>query len=232
MENSDIYKKKWCDTMIRRERKHRISRNGADAVFSFFKMLDKTVPKRYAKKAVLLAQSQAPLSFMFPTQAITIFDEINGSGSSLIYDDEPSTILGITISQENASGNGSYTELLCGNDTVAKNNTASKYFHAPLSFPCEEGISVENTAGGNVTFSVTIVPFLYSEQATSTEIATSSDISVVGTMSAGEVMLSLLVFILIVIELFKTLAQALRTVNKKRKQLAYAGGDVDINELP
>jgi len=171
--------------------------------------------------------------FMFPNGALTIFDEITGSGSDLIFDNGSSTVLAVTLSQSEPSNE---TEIQCGGDTIAKNYATTTYFHALLSAPCEESLTVENDGPGNVSFSIVYVPYLMSETQPhyepSQNIATSTDISVYGSMSAGEVILSVLLLILIVIELFKTLAQALRSVNSKRKYLAYAGGDVEVIESP
>lgn len=170
---------------------------------------------------------------MFPNSALTIYDEINGSGSDLIFDNGSSTILAFTLTQSEPSN---VTELQCGGETLAKNYATTTNFSVLLSAPCTEGVTVENDGPGNVSFSLVYVPYLKTEVQPNYEptlnIATSSDIQVYGSMSAGEAILSLLLLMLIVIELFKTLAQSLRTVNKKRKQLAYSGGDVDINELP
>jgi len=64
----------------------------------------------------------------------------------------------------------------------------------------------------------------------STSIATSTDISIYGSFTAGEVLISLMLFVMIVIELCKMIASGLSAVKTKKKFLGYSGGDVEVRE--
>jgi hypothetical protein len=64
-----------------------------------------------------------------------------------------------------------------------------------------------------------------------TTIATSTNIKIYGAFSAGEVLIALFLFLLIVIELSKTIiAQGLSNIKTKKKFLGYSGGDVEVRE--
>lgn len=65
--------------------------------------------------------------------------------------------------------------------------------------------------------------------ATSTAaIATTSDIVLVPTLTAGEVLVALFLFVLILIALGKGVLAALDRIVTKKKIIAYSGGDVEI----
>lgn len=64
--------------------------------------------------------------------------------------------------------------------------------------------------------------------ASSTPIATSSDIVVLPTMSAGEVLVAFLLFCTIMIELTRLVLASLDRVALKKSYLGYSGGDVEI----
>lgn len=63
-----------------------------------------------------------------------------------------------------------------------------------------------------------------------TTIASSSDIKIYGSMSAGEIVISLLLFILIWIKLLEMLARGLSNIKTKKTFLSYSGGDVEIRD--
>lgn len=63
-----------------------------------------------------------------------------------------------------------------------------------------------------------------------TTTATSSDIQLYASFTAGEVIMTLLMFILIVIELFKILTRALDRINTKKKWLGYTNAEVEIRD--
>lgn len=68
--------------------------------------------------------------------------------------------------------------------------------------------------------------------APTTTIASSTDIQLYASFTAGEVLTILLMFILIVIELMKMIARALSAIKTKKQYLAYGGGDVELrNDL-
>jgi hypothetical protein len=66
--------------------------------------------------------------------------------------------------------------------------------------------------------------------APTTTIASSTDIQLYASFTAGEIFMSLLMFILIVIELVKMLACAFSSINTKKTFLAYSGGDVEVRK--
>jgi len=63
-----------------------------------------------------------------------------------------------------------------------------------------------------------------------TTTATSTDIQMYASFTAGEVLMTMLMFILIVIELMKMLSRALDRVKTKKKFLGYSTSEVEIKE--
>ena len=63
---------------------------------------------------------------------------------------------------------------------------------------------------------------------TTQPIATTSDIVILPTMTAGEVLIAFFLFVLVLLSLARMLFSALDRVRTKRKIMAYAGGDVEI----
>jgi len=61
-------------------------------------------------------------------------------------------------------------------------------------------------------------------------IATTTDIVILPTYTAGEVLISFFLFVLILLQLLQMLLRALDRVKTKRKYLGYAGGDVEIRD--
>jgi len=66
--------------------------------------------------------------------------------------------------------------------------------------------------------------------APTTTIASTTDIQVYGSFTAGEILTIMLMFLLIVIELLKMLFRALDRIGTKKKYIAYASSDVEIRE--
>jgi hypothetical protein len=66
--------------------------------------------------------------------------------------------------------------------------------------------------------------------APTTTISSSTSIQVYGSFTAGEVFMALLMFILIVIELFKMLTRALDRIKTKKKYLGYSTSEVEVKE--
>ena len=66
--------------------------------------------------------------------------------------------------------------------------------------------------------------------APSTTIASSTDIALYGSFTAGEVIIAVMMFFLIVIELVKMLARSLGQVETKKTFVSYSGGDVEIRK--
>lgn len=63
-----------------------------------------------------------------------------------------------------------------------------------------------------------------------TTIATSTDIKVYGSISAGELLISLFLFIAIFIKLMEYVARGLNKIVTKKKFLGYSNSDVEIRE--
>jgi hypothetical protein len=66
--------------------------------------------------------------------------------------------------------------------------------------------------------------------APSTTIASSTDIALYGSFTAGEVIMAFMMFVLIVIELVKMLARALDRVKTKKTFIAYSTNEVEIRD--
>jgi hypothetical protein len=63
-----------------------------------------------------------------------------------------------------------------------------------------------------------------------TNIASSGDVVLYGSFSAGEVVIAFLILCLIVITLVKSLASSLSNIKTKKTFLSYGGGDVEIRD--
>jgi hypothetical protein len=63
-----------------------------------------------------------------------------------------------------------------------------------------------------------------------TTIASSSDIQIYGSISAGELLVSLFLFLLLWIKLIELIAGGLDKLKTKKKFLGYNGGDVEIRD--
>jgi len=66
--------------------------------------------------------------------------------------------------------------------------------------------------------------------APTTTIASSTDIQVYGSFSAGELVMSFLMFMLLVIELGKIIANGMDKINTKRKYIRYQNADTEITD--
>lgn len=66
--------------------------------------------------------------------------------------------------------------------------------------------------------------------APTTTVASSTDIQFFGAFTAGELVMSQLMFLLIVIELGKIIANALDKINLKRYFIRYKESDVEITD--
>jgi len=65
---------------------------------------------------------------------------------------------------------------------------------------------------------------------TTPAIATSTDIAILPTMTAGEVLIAFFLFALILISLGSSLIGALDRVKTRKKVLGYGGGDVEVRD--
>ena len=108
-----------------------------------------------------------------------------------------------------------------------------------MNYNCESAIVIAKTGNDDATVVITYVPYLTNNYSTTTfqvlpldENATTSDIVVLGSFSAGEIVISFLLLSLILLKLASSLASALSNIKTKKTFLQYGGGDVEIrNDL-
>lgn len=171
---------------------------------------------------------------MLPIGTQTIHLYAVGNGTTMLVNDlTDKTILGVAMQQENTA---SLTTLRCGSDHVVT-NYATNLSYIPMDYNCDESINVQKTGNDTASIIVNWLPFITDDYATSTynpptEISTSSDVIIYGSMSAGEVLISFFLFIIIMVLATKTIAQGLSKVKTGKTFLQYNGGDVEMrNDL-
>jgi len=171
---------------------------------------------------------------IFPTNAITKSIEVSGTGSTIIENTGQWTVLGFSTQQENTA---SLTELRCNTQKIATNYAVS-LDQQLLQYECNGTLNINKTGNDKSFNIITYVPG-YVRNATSTlaqgynpptSIATSTDVVVYGSLSAGEILIAFMLFAMITIYLTELLARALGFVKTKKKFLAYNGGDVEIRD--
>lgn len=172
---------------------------------------------------------------MYPNDAITVTNELSGPVSwNASSNGGPNTILAVAMQQSNVSSD---TEIRCDGDLVAK-NYATNFSNVTMNFQCDDDIIVSKTGNDDATIVITFVPYLTGDYSTSTQygynptanIASTSDVQVYGSISAGEAMIAFLILCSIAISLMVALAQALSNIATKKRFLGYSGGDVEIRD--
>ncbi len=171
------------------------------------------------------------MSNLFPYDAITFTTEISGvTSQNIMPGSTPKTVLSVAMQQENQASN---TVVECGSNLIAK-NYATNFSAVPMSYRCFDTLRVSKTGNDKSTVIVTYVPYDIStttpDYNPSTNIASSSDIKIYGSMTAGEVLISFLIFSLICVLLTRYMIQGLDKIKTKRKYLQYGGGDVEVRE--
>jgi len=165
---------------------------------------------------------------MYPQDAITYSIELNGVITDFFYTGDESTLLGVAMQQ---SANNSVTTLRCGSDSVAQNYAKDLAF-IPLNKECTDSLSLTKTGNDTSFIVVTYVPYLRSEQPQPynpvQNPATTTDVTVYGSISGGEILIVLFIFLLIVLKLCENIARGLSNVKTGKKFLQYNGGDVEI----
>ena len=165
---------------------------------------------------------------MFPTDSITVTEIVQGVVSVNVSTADPSTILSVAIQQQNNSSN---TLVLCGNEVVAK-NYATNFSQVQMSYECEDFITVSKTGNDEASVIITYVPYHISDIPSvynvSDEVATSTDVYLYSTFTAGETLIALFIFLLIVIEIVKGITSGIMRIKTGKTILAYNGGDVEI----
>jgi len=172
---------------------------------------------------------------MLPFDTITIFNEISGTVQhTLVSGNDPKTIIAVSMQQ---SKDLSDTILLCGNDILAK-NYAKDLPQNIVNYPCSDDIIISKTGNDLASVIISYVPYSTSDLATSTQygynptanIASSSDIQVYGSISAGEIMVSLFLFLLLWVKLVEVLAKGLDKLKTKKTFISYQNGDVEVRD--
>lgn len=171
---------------------------------------------------------------MFPNQATTIYDEFLSSGMKTLLASSTRTILDIHVQNSNATSTG--VTVYCGTNSVINEvldfDGGGYDFDLLMNKECGSEVKVIADAG-NKTY-ITYVPYKTSELGMSyepkTTIASSTDIQVYGSLSAGEILISLLLFLMIVISVLKGTINMLERIKTKKTFLAYRGGDVEIRD--
>jgi hypothetical protein len=79
-------------------------------------------------------------------------------------------------------------------------------------------------------FSSSTCTYTTSMFAPTTTISSSTSIAIYGSMTAGEILMIMMMFVLIMIELLKMLVRTLDRVKTKKKFLGYSNSEVEIKE--
>jgi len=178
---------------------------------------------------------------IFPNDTVTLIDEINGSGQiQLTSGGSPKTILGVSI-QKSGGGSSGNAIVFCGADTVST-AYSNNHNYTFLNYQCNDNIIIEKSGNDNGSFTINYVPYLTGELSTTTvvgyfegynpskEIATSTDISVYGAISAGELVISIILIMMFLFKILEMLAKSLQDISTQRKFLDYQGGEVNIRK--
>lgn len=173
---------------------------------------------------------------MFPYKTETFFIELDGIQDVTFFDNEEITILGIAMQQSN---NSSDTEVGCGSQVLAK-NYATNFSQVLMQHECFDGIRLSKTGQDSSSINVVFARG-YLDEATTTynyiynptkndDIATTTDLTLYGSFTAGEVVIALFLFFLICIELLKSIIASLNKIGTGKTYLQYNGGDVEIRK--
>jgi len=172
---------------------------------------------------------------MFPNDSITLYEEIVGiTTTDLVNDNDDKTILAITFQQ---SKDLSDTVLYCGNDILAK-NYGKDFGQTYTNYQCSDNITISKTGNDEASVIITYVPYFTSNFSTTTQygynpsnnIASSSDIQVFGSFSAGEIMIAFLLSMQIFLMLLTSLISSFNRIRTGKKYIEYSNGDVPISD--
>jgi len=171
---------------------------------------------------------------MFQNDAITSFHELIGPSTfDVTTSNGPHTILGVAMQQSNTSSN---TVVKCGNDIIAK-NYATNFSNVPMNYQCNDDIIISKTGNDDASVIVTYVPYLTGAYSTTTQfgynptanIASSSDVQVFGSISAGEIVIVAVLMIGLLLKCMELLARGISSIKINRDFLGYSGGDVPVD---
>lgn len=107
-----------------------------------------------------------------------------------------------------------------------------------VSYTCTYGrpvysdgtMDVDNNHVKAWNYSSSTCTYTTSMFAPTTTISSSTSIAIYGSMTAGEILMTMMMFVLIIIELFKMLTRALDRIKTKKKFLGYTNAEVEIKE--
>jgi len=171
---------------------------------------------------------------MFQNDAITYVREISGVTTDIFTDSGDYTVLNVAMQQAN---NSSATQVLCGTDLIAK-NYATNFGSVQMNYQCADDIlKISKTGNDSSTVIVTYVPYLTGDYSTTTQfgynpdgdISTSTDVQIFGSISAGELIISSILLMMVLFKGMELVARGLSGVQLKRKFLKYQGGDVPMD---
>lgn len=176
---------------------------------------------------------------IFPNDTVTLLDEINGNGSlQLTSGGNPKTVLGVDI-QKTGGGQSGDAIIYCGGDIISL-AYSTNHSYTFLNYQCNDNIIVSKTGQDKAFFTINYVPYLTYDLSTTTvvgyfegynpskEISTSTDLNVYGAISAGELIISVLLIMMLLFKLIEMLAKSLQDITTQRQYLDYGGGEVNI----
>lgn len=169
---------------------------------------------------------------MFPSDAITEHRVLSGVVTESIFDGE-STLLGFSIQQENQS---SISYIQCDGDVISQNYARDLSFNL-VHYECDGDLQLSKSGNDEASFVVTYIPRFDDAPTTTLQVynppvnASSTDsYFLYNSFSAGEIVISILLLLIIFLKMAQLLARGLSTIRTKKIYAQYGGGDVEIRE--
>lgn len=170
---------------------------------------------------------------MLPPGSKTYFDTYMASTTVIFEDSDEFTILSVN---SEISGNNSDVILRCGDDIFFQSIDPG-YSFSLMAYQCVDSPLIFSKTGNTAgSVNVTYVPFLL-ENATSSvgynpssQISSSSDVQIYGSISAGEFIIATFLMIFLVFKIMELVARGLSGITTNRKLLRYNGGDVPVDK--
>lgn len=173
---------------------------------------------------------------MFPGDAITYYGEFTASTTSIFEDADEFTILNINSS---VSNNNSPLFVRCGSEVIYSHRLAGQK-DTFLNEQCNGVLVFQKTNNNIGTVNITYVP-RFTELSTSSamstvgynpssDISSSSDVQIYGSISAGEFIISAFLLIFLVFKMMELIARGLSGITTNRQLMRYNGGDVPVDK--
>ncbi len=170
---------------------------------------------------------------IFPPNAITKNIDLTTAGTTTVESSGSFTLYAFSVSQDN---NTPVINLKCGSNNIVKNYN-SNLDQILIYHKCSSNIYVTKTSAAKANAVLIYAPGLNNEATSTstgynppTNIATTTDVVIYGSMSAGEVLIAFLLFSMIVLWLSTLLARALDKIKTKKKFIGYTNAEVEIKE--